>query len=361
MEPQNIQPQSPQNLAPPISEPRRMNKPLLFIVFILIAVAIGFGYFIFKDTPRPQITGLEVASSTSLFLDKTLEADGGMAGGFSCPASADKCHKYGVSQDQPHLGQAIYAYYLLAQATGDESYRTKADRAMNFVLDKCQTNVEMCTWNFFPLARYYLDTKEEKYLRGMLVPSEQFLAMSDKNVIAQNVGHKLASLYQATGDERYKTRLLAVADAIPFEEQDIYPISFVQEVWSVYLPAYAITNDEKYLNASERYFDHFYWQENITGFPFTDLINKSIDSLLTLSEISSRGAIYKGYAHDLLQKTMDEYWDTPENLIESGDYGFFDVQDDPRAKFKKTLSNGWLMKSYIRIGDEKFNLPTKND
>lgn len=353
-----------QDLGPQISEPRRMNKPLLFILPILIAVAVGFGYFIFRDKPRPQITGLEVASKTASFLDKTLQPDGSMLGGYSCDSStADKCLPMALSADQPHYGQAIFSYFLLAEATGDQSHRAKADKAINYVLDRCDTNVLMCEWNFFPLAQYYEKTGEDKYLtRGMLRPAEKFLTMPSYDAIIANVGHKLASLYIATQDERYKNRLVEIADAELEKPIENNNLAF-QVIWSIYLPAYKISRDAKYLKASEAFFNNYNMAERIRLEEFKNpasiaYLIKAADGLLGLAELSESRKTYRAQAQAVLQAVLNKLWDAPQNPKFTGDYGFLDVDISVDEKIhKSTLFNGWLIKLFVLMSDEKFEEP----
>lgn len=345
---------------------------LILSIATLVVVAGAVGYVFLKDKfVRSEITGLEVALKVSIFLDKAFQSDGTMLSGFGCipndkyeckPLELDPESSANVPVSQVHLGQAIYGYYVLAKATGNQSYRTKADRAMDFVLRECQTNVTMCAWNFFPLSRYYFDTKENKYLQGMLRPAQQFLFLSDSALVGQNAGHKLASLYQATKDESYKKRLLELADAelskMPRPTNEFG--QSVQVIWSVFIPAYTVTNDKKYLTASEKFFDGFNIAENFDQLKVIDTVIRGADALLSLAEVSSNGQVYRVQAHSVLQETMNRLWDNPQNLKANGDYGFIEIQEG-KYRFKKTLSNGWLVKLFVLMADEKFNLPIKQN
>ena len=334
----------------PTPLPTRSKTVCFLPILLLVLALVVWGFFSEK-----KITGLDVATRTTNFLDKTLQADGGMLGGMVCAKDSTVCEPMQVNENQPHLGQAIYGYYTLAQATGDSSHRVKADDAMNYILDECQGNVEMCAWNFFPLSRYYFDTKDDRYLQAMLRPA--FLTMSSKDIVGQNAGHKLASLYKATGDENYRAKLVAVAE----EELLNWPRSVneyeysIQVVWSVLLPAYTATQDAKYLRASEQFFDSFDLAERFSKLRAIEVAIKGADALLSLSEVSDRGEVYWGQAHAVLQEVLENLWDDPETPIINGDYGFLDITED-KAVLKKTLNNGWLIKLFVIMKDEKFTL-----
>lgn len=345
-----------------------VSKLALAAAFLVVLGGLYF-YSVYRLAPvsGPKIIGLEVALKTSTFLDTTIRLDGSMIGGYICgdPTPAD-CRAENLSAEQPHLGQAIYSYFLLSEATGDLTLREKADRAINHVMDACETDVRMCAWNFFPLAQYYEKTGDEVYLtRGMLPPSEGFLLLPNEEAITNNVGHKLASLYLATQDERFKDRLLEIADAelLTWSEgisNTGNAARSIQVAWSIFEPAYRISSDEKYLIAAEQFFAVFDVAKNIAQFKDGAVVNVAIkagDVLLSLSKVSNSGAVYKDQAHRLLQELLNGLWDTPEYKSFSGDYGFIDNMNKDPLAYKSTLLNGWIMKLFILMKDEVFEQP----
>ena len=331
-----------------------------------MVIAVASLWYVFLRTP--QITGLEVALKTASFIDKTLQSDGGMVAGFECDETKNECNPIAIRNDKLNLtlDQAIYGYFVLAKISGDDGYQTKADRALKLVLGKCQKSVQVCAWNFLPLTRYYFGTKEDRYLQGMLKPAEQFLVMSNAEIIKQKIGPNLASLYQATGDKRYRKRLLEVADEELLswprgQSQSSYSI---QVVWSVFLPAYTIARDKKYLTASEQFFDSFSLTEYLTEYferdRFLEAVIKGADALLSLAEISDKGAVYRVLAHEALQEILNKSWDSPQNPQINGDYGFLGTESTGKnIRTKLTVNNGWLVKLFSLMADDKFNLPSK--
>lgn len=342
---------------------RQVKFSTIAYVVLILAILAGLAYYFLVANKGPQtITGLEVATKTASFLDKTITESGGMLAGFGCfYAIGGNCEPYGISETQPHLGQAIYGYYSLARVANDQSYRLKADRAMNYVMESCQTNVQMCAWNFFPLARYYFDTNEERYRESMLRPAEEFLVMSHEDIVIQNAGHKLASLYKATSDERYRTRLVAVADRELANWNPNQSGSSIQAIWSIFLPAYDITSDEKYLAISRTFFDSYNLADNYNQLTPTQAILKGADALLVFAEITGERA-YRLQAKNVLQKALNALWDNPENPKVNGDYGFFELNPEGRRiVFKQTLNNGWFVKLFTILADEKFELPVAQE
>ena len=237
---------------------------------------------------------------------------------------------------------------------------------MDFVLNKCRTNFYMCDWNTSAIAGYYLDTKDKKYLNAILGSTRNkktLFDLSNQDLINQDAGRSLALLYQATGDERYKKRLLEVAD----EELLSWPRGrdrleySIRVAWSVFIPAYTITNDHKYLTASQQLFDNFNLGANFDlGSISIESVLKGADALLTLSEVSNHGGVYKIQAHAVLQESLKQSWDSPENIKSNGDYGFGYPTVRDKNYVKKALYNGWFIKLFSMMADQKFNLtPTK--
>ncbi|MFZ2484425.1 MAG: hypothetical protein WAW81_00560 [Minisyncoccia bacterium] len=365
-----MEPQSPQvqntpsqniNTQYPAPHPApQHNKPLFLILIALVIVVGALGYVTFFS--EPKITGLEVAIKTTSFLDKTLQSDGSMTAGFVCDMATDQCNPIVLNPNQPDLSQAIYGYYELAKVMDNQSYRAKSDQAIDFVLDKCRTNFHMCDRNVSPIASYYLDTKDKKYLDATYSSAKKLLVLSNQDLVSQDVGPNLAILYRATGDDRYKKRLIDVAN----EELLSWPRGrdrleySLRVVWSVFIPAYTVTNDQKYLIASENFFDNFNLAENFDLSLVTpESIIKGVEALLSLSKMSDHGSVYKAKAHAALQEVLNQFWDNPENPKLNGDYGFGYASGTSNKYFKIALYNGWLIKLFAVMADEKFNLPTK--
>jgi hypothetical protein len=349
---------------PPQSPKKRSSLPLMLGLLLVILAILALWYFGTQPPEPIKITGLQAAQKTALFLDTTIQADGGMIGGFECDEDEqDKCAPFSLSAVQPHVGQAIFSYFLLEEATGDQTYRAKADRAINYVLDACDTDVRMCEWNFFPLAQYYEKTGEDKYLtRGMLRPAATFLAMPEGDVIKNNVGHKLASLYKATNDTKYRDKLVSVAD-FAIKEIESSPKDFpymAQVAWSVFVPAYDITSDQKYLEVALNFFDNFNVIKRIDGFKNQEATVpaiKAADVLVSLSKIAPNGDKYRQQAHQITQEILKYLWDTPQDFKFDGDYGFVDDLSTPGEANKLTINNGWIMKILVLLKDDVFLEP----
>ena len=116
------------------------------------------------------------------------------------------------------------------------------------------------------------------------------------------------------------------------------------------------TQDKKYLSASEKFFDIFNFPKNLKIFKTIDPVIKGIDGLLSLGEVSEHSSVYKIQAHQALQEVLNRFWDNPENSKVNNDYGFIEITESGKSVIKKTISNGWIMKSFIRMADDKFDL-----
>ena len=337
-----------------------MYKSRLLIFLLLTAIiVVGLWYSFFRTS---QITGLEVALKTSTFLDKTISSDGLMVAGFLCQMGTGVCNPMPINLNQPNLSEMVYGYYELARVSGDESYLAKSDQVMDSILYKCRTSFQMCDWNISPIASYYLDTNDKRYLDATFSSAKKLLSLSNKDLIDQNAGRSLALLYQATQDERYKKRLLGAADKELLswpQDRDRFEYS-MRVVWAIFVPAYEVSNDPKYLLASEQFFDSFNLGENfdLDSMPLESIL-EGVDALLSLSEMSDRGEVYKTQAHVVLQEALNQSWDNPVNLKLNGDYGFGYLMAKDQSYVKRTLHNGWFIKLFAMMADETFNLHTK--
>lgn len=340
--PQDLNQQNPNSSSPNF---------LKWTLLVLLAVAIiAFGLFFLGNIKvKKQLTGFEVASKTSLFLDKTLQSDGSFLSGFICDDSLpDKCAR--VADVAEHSGQAILAYYFLGKTTGNLAFKEKADRAMSFALEKCKSDPRFCELNYFALMQYYRDTREDRYLsEGMLPVAPRFLTLSDEEVVLEQVGTKFAGLFDVTGETRYKDRLLQVADSelLRGEENAGRADYNMQLIWSVYLPAYRLTNDSKYLDAIEIFFNNL----DATQFAQPYSMSKAASVWLDLWEATGN-KIYKAKAHDIMQKMLTELWDSPYHPMFTADYGFIDT-----SEFSKyMIFNGGIIQQFLKLGNEKFDI-----
>lgn len=355
MDPQSSESQDTQFSQNTELKSKRKLPPVLMGISILATVVAILGYVFFRES---KITGLEVAFKTSSFLDKTFRSDGSWVSGYSCDKSLlDQCIL--STAEQTHTGQGILAYYFLAQAASNQAFKEKADSAINYVIERCNLDGRVCEWNYFPLAQYYQDTKDQKYLtRGLLIPAEAFLTRTDEGTVLGNLGMKLATLYGVTGDIRFRDRLLEVADLELKRRLGDQPHYDTQVVWSVYLPAYRITGDRKYLVAAEEFFDGLDLPNNLILLKndATSVI-KAIEVLLDLDGLSLKKGIYKSQAKTVLQELLLQLWDTPKNTKFNGDYGFINNMTGNEKSDKPMLFNGWIMQLYLKLGNETFKDP----
>lgn len=331
----------------------------------------------FQPPPPPSqpetLTGLDVAKRTTLFLDKTIQNDGTFWLFYNCDKKlAQVCLKSQPKEETPHSGMIVLAYLELFQKTGDASLKQKADRAMEVFTRQCQANGDFCEWNFFPFFVYFNQTKEQKYKDALLKVSDRFL--KDQPLIKHlegNHGPKQRILYQLTADKRYLDKLIAQTDALmagvldDHENNSLYyqegGLAFRKQsqqiIWANVIPAYRATQNPKYLQFAQDFFDRaqlikHYDDIKKQGKAYPLML--SLDNLLSLIELGSSPEANIVLARDLAQKIMAELWDSPKNRRYDGDYGwlkFFSETDN----VKSTLTSGWLARLFIKMADQSFN------
>jgi len=331
-------------------------------VFIIIIVATVLGYMFFKGTfSSPKITGMEVALKTATFLDKTIQSDGSFLFGYFCSSSVEcfPVHPDFIQNsklDYFKSDQIINSYLFLEELTGKKSYKDKADKAIQYVLDKCKENKEFCELNFSSIAQYYKTTGNDKYLSAMLLLANDFL--SKDTLSLEETGRNLAFLFEATQEEKYKNRLLEITNeemSNPKGSSLDYKIS---AAWSLYLPAYEVSEDERYLTAIKGTLDDFTVTKNLRVFRDVTNTARLVDILLSLPVTESKDSIYRMQARDILQELLKYTWDTPENKKFNADYGFINNLELSEGKqtSKTALFNGWLARLFALMQDEVFKI-----
>lgn len=343
-----------------------------------IAIAVFGGYLIFAGSkskaPKAEVklTGSALAQKIAGFLSSSQNPDGSFQLSYACSGSfAEKC-KPKPPEGPLHGGQIILAFYDLAKATGDQSYKEKADLGMKYVMKRCPQEPLICQWHFFPLYVYYQDTKDSKYLEGMLRVADELLAERPFNLFVDaNAGVKLALLYKVTGDKKYLNRLEKVADSALnlsdtglLEENGnrvIYETGgtkvrarAISTVWSVLLPAYRASGKSGYLESAKDFYDRAELGANADlyardGREVSFLI-MAVESLAELSEIS-KDRSYLEEARVIAQTLIRRQLDSAETPKFTGDYGLLRFMGtDPNIK--ETLFSGWLARLILRIGGE---------
>lgn len=356
------------------------NKKIIYIAAAIV-IAVFLGYLVFTSLkgggPKAEVklTGLALSQKIAKFLSSSQNLDGSFQLSYNCSPSLDKRCEPKPPEGPLHGGQIILAFYDIFKATGDETYRKKADLGMKFVMERCPQEAKMCQWHFFPLYVYYRDTKEQRYLEGMLKVADELLGEKSFNdFVDTNTGVKLAMLYETTGDTKYRDRLeqtakeaLNLNDGKILEKNDnriIYEglrgleirARAMSTVWSVLLPAYKVTGKPEYLETARDFFNRAavssHAQFYARGIHGTPSLIRAIEALAELSELDKEsGERYLKEARAITQTLITGQLDSAETPKFTGDYGFLIVPGID-SNTKETLYSGWLARLLVRIGGE---------
>ncbi|OGF51600.1 hypothetical protein A3I27_04675 [Candidatus Giovannonibacteria bacterium RIFCSPLOWO2_02_FULL_43_11b] len=372
----------------------------VFAIALMYYAAVYLPEFIGVKAGK-RLTGLEIAKKTALFLDKTLKPDGSFELLYECTKNDSAC-KAIESSGPPHTGQILRAYYHLWKTTSDPKYKEKADRAMGFVLDACEKNSDYCEWNYFALHDFYMDFKDDRFKKAMLKSADKFLNESLENTVNNNNGIKLAALYHVTGEKKYLDKLDKTAKDILdgkfsrglefFVTSDYYVVrnNDIHIIWSVYLPAYAETQNVIYLNAVKDFFEKSHITEHLGKFDSgaglgIGNLAKAWEVLLDLTEIAQgrnphygdlQGSmrtvpealashdepdddpeVFYAQAKAIGQHILNERWDSQYNRQFNADYGFLHAANKSKNN-KSPFYSGWLIQLYLRMLDDSFEPPT---
>lgn len=344
-------------------------------------------------TPIPTsapifLSGLEIAQRTAKFLDSTIKPDDTFHLLYNCHVESKDC-ALATNAEQVRNGQVILAYKDLFQETQDQSYKQKADKAMDSILKACQENDDYCIWNFFALYEYYKETNDQRYKSAMLKVADKGLEPGKPLIsyLNLNAGNKIAILYDITGDKKYKEQLEKMAqDTLSgaldnatdnpvilkmSTDSGEFPIrkKSLHIMWDFYLPAYKVSGNSVYLQPIKEFFDNVHTPTQVSIL-FQAVTNSDLDEIaelaLALSEDFTDGSIptddiekYRLRARTILESLL-VFWDTPEHTLYTGDYGFLSSVLARNVTIKETLINGWQMRLFLKMKTQQFTVPTRS-
>lgn len=343
-------------------------KQILMIVGVVIVLAIGgYVFYIFSS----RVSANEVATMTAKFVDSALDEKTGTFNlFFECDRGNGTCAP--INNDEPpHMGYSIMSLKLVGEETGNTAYITKADTILKTALERCETDTKYCEWNFFPLFHYYKETGDPLYRDAMVKLGDLLLAeRSFGDLVSQNIPVKWWRLYDITKEEKYKDRLLIMADKVlenPISDltktKEVYTTGgfsvdnmVTQTIWAVVVPAYRVSNDEKYLAFAETYFDKAKIEDNADKFLVSQTgaaaLIKGLEAILDISSLdASQSSTYMARAKKISEFILQKGWDTPNRKLANGDYG---ILVSPTRK--ATNLQGWFTVLLLKLGTEKLSI-----
>ncbi len=352
--------------------------PIIVGILVVVLIVASYVLFTFQSrvpanqvafqsrVPTNQVVAMTVRSVDSALDEKT----GTFNLFFACDKEKGTCEPYNDENQPPHMGYAIMSLKRVGEATGNTAYTAKADAIIKIVLERCETDIKHCEWNFFPLYDYYKNTGDSLYRDAMVKVSDSLLAERPINdLINNNIPIKWGRLYDVTQEEKYKNRLIASADEVMEKPipgaKEVYTIGdfsvdsmLTQAMWAVVVPAYRVSKDPKYLAFAEDFFDKAKIEDNVDKFlPFfagVSVLLKGLESILDISSLdASRTGEYRDKAKKISGALLQKRWDTPERTLVNGDYG---IITHPTNNGKATNLQGWFTVLLLQLGEEKISV-----
>lgn len=251
---------------------------------------------------------------------------------------------------------------------------TYADATTNYVEQKCQSSfIYYCYTNVIAFADAWQRTGNIKYKTIVQnIPNDKYditLARS----IETGHGLRLKALYTMTGDNKFRTLLISQADQIlagklrsdsenlalykvdntTVYEKDLYAL------WTHIIPAFEITNNNKYLQFAKTMIDKSAYERNTHNLPneitsYTSVI--VLDTLLKLAQLDKQNSEeYYRKAGVLAQYIIIKYLDTPESKKYIGDNGLISSTGRPEV-WKSTAQSAHFARLLLDLGDTKLLL-----
>lgn len=368
-QPESLQPSQPSTPSASTSTFLSRKKLVIGTLFVLILLLIIFSLFQSKNskqTVKPKTTGqtkqittlsgLEVAEKIAIFLKKAKRGDGSFYLRYRCsPTIQDICV---VQMEEGPSGQITIAFLELFKKTQTLEYKLIADGAIAYQLAACQKDTKECERAMKAFGQYHTDTNDKRYKDAVLKAAQNVLKEKPLGGhLANNDGGKLEYLHKVTGEETYRNTLIGLADRFlsgEFQGQASDVDFFISDY--VYLPAYRVTNDTRYLEAAKAVFTKANLSSTVSQFSQTEnsyALVVALDALVTLAQSDVAFADDAKAVGEFLLRTL---WDNPQNKKFVADFGFVHYFEKRDPNFKSTVNNAWLALSFAKMEKESFTL-----
>lgn len=332
------------------------------------------------ETESISITGHQIAAKMVSFMEKkTLRDDGGFHYALVCGRESTKecmpkqiydAVRHSYREPVPHFGHAILAFHYFANVNnGDSHYESLSKKSLEYILSKCEKNLEWCFWGYSPLGVYYKKTQKKQYKNAVLKTAHMLdKEMSTLDLLGLNGGFKLKLLYDYSQKKYYKDSLLKHADSFMKGELSAHPFNPVvysnennslraldmKAIWSLVLPSYMITKDNRYLEYIKKALQQADISNNLGKIKNGEEMQICIYNLEILSQMENLDPSLKQHYREMNYKIsaylFQNYADTEVNPKYNSDYGFVE------NGIKDTLNNGWLVKFFLMNKDRKYQL-----
>lgn len=357
-------------------------KSLITIIVLTLSIAVLLILFVYQksDTLNDDlvenvtVTGTSVASNVAKFIENAQKTDGGFVSRYQCEGS--ECIELANNVDVPPTGYSITGLLMGAILSNNPEMRSNSDIAIDNVLRKCENDLRVCERNFYALQTYYEITGDNKYKEAIINTGEYIMDTMESNttesLLYKNTYKKLEYLYKLTDDEAYKETVLSTTNEWLSEwpsnvegqviyENSGYPVMYHMPITvnGLFLPAYRLSGDKKYLNAATNFFDQASIAENLNelwwegGMIF--MLN-SVEGLMALDLVISEDIIgtYGSEARIIIGEIIGWQYDSPDRPLYNSDHGIrtgiLDTEPLPGVNYKNVNLNGWFITALEESG-----------
>lgn len=364
----------------------------LFLSLSIFCVAIALFYYAYQlytennIAQQQEITVEEVttqAESTSVqiasFINNSKIAEGEFPARMRCESNT--CTPM-VADNTTPSGYAIQALLIGARESDNDSLKTTADEVINRILRLCENDVTVCERNFYALQDYYEITDDEQYLSALIKSGNYIVNQiksgeSIENLVQRNTYEKLTYLYWITTDETYKELVISAAESAyakwpnEIESTSLYSVDSYEVTYhtpfvvnGLFLPAYQLTNDNRYLVEVQNYLNKANIVANIDDLTWEGgliFILNTVEAMLSYNELVA-SEVFLTDARNIMQEILWWQYDTPEQTIYNADYGVrtgvLSKNEIPGVNYKNINLNGRIavILSNPSLSEDEFTL-----
>ena len=352
-------------------------KPLAIVLVLALVVYAAFTQTNFFDFlgfgSGAKLSGLEVASRLGGFLDKAKKNESQTAQSFACSNTTHECVPQVAPGSSPVGGFPARGYLALGVATNNDAYRMQAQQSIEEARVRCAQNTAICSQNVLSFHQLYKNTSGEQYTQAMELSGALLLnpGISYAEAVRTDTGMKLLALFEVTGQEEYRGRLVTLAQEVfggahennfarvLYKEGEFYlHDSMIEMAGSILVPAYRATGNVSYLDKAQSILLNANVVDHAASLESKTLL-RAAGALLDLVDATDGEAkqAYKNEATKILEYLVERRLDVAEHQLFNGDGGLVETEGQSLA-VKQVSTADEAIEIFLRLQSARFSVMT---
>ena len=340
-----------------------MNLPKIpIIIAIVIVAAVGAFYFSgfeLEKSEVPEETVVSPETQTEQEGTDSLEIASTIYSYIQTQRNSEGFYHYSSNCDDdcPFKDQVFknantwptYASVGMFVATGEQRYLDDAERDADALLAWCEEDPVECVRVTYQISSLADVSSNEKYSNFVIDEADVLIDPANSEIVGTDMpmllsidSIQLADVYGITGDEKYLTSSIeklneaeAALESDSFEGGAALPVyardgnlfkTFACWPQLAKIELYKSTGEKSYLDEVASFVDGVKVDENVHSLWFMTDVQPCIDIYIQMGELTGDSSYTDG-AVRMMQSTLDLYWDTPSNVITSGNNAIKSARD----------------------------------